>query len=111
MLSNSRNFYVVEIPYNVFNEMYLPSIYRTMGIARALQVGSIYLKKPLWMLHTNEYNYIYVVICQVDLQDIYHWSMRNVNSIDKWFSNETIAVNEPNIELSRPQKSYWFIAM
>ena len=44
MLSNSRNFYVVEIPYNVFNEMYLPSIYRAMGIARALQVGSIYLK-------------------------------------------------------------------
>ena len=49
MLSNSRNFYVVEIPYNVFNEMYLPSIYRTMGIARALQVGSIYLK--------NQYQY------------------------------------------------------
>ena len=44
MLSNSRNFYVVEIPYNVFNEMYLPSIYRAMGIARALQFGSIYLK-------------------------------------------------------------------
>ena len=58
MLSNSRNFYVVEIPYNVFNEMYLPSIYRTMGIARALQVGSIYLKNQYQWLHTNEYNKI-----------------------------------------------------
>ena len=69
MLSNSRNFYVVEIPYNVFNEMYLPSIYRAMGIARALQVGSIYLK--------NQYQFyirinIIVVIFHVDLQDIYH---------------------------------------
>ena len=60
MLSNSRNFYVVEIPYNVFNEMYLPSIYRTMGIARALQIGSIYLK--------NQYQcYIRmnIIICRI----------------------------------------------
>ena len=106
MLSNSRNFYVVEIPYNVFNEMYLPIIYRTIGIASALQLSNIYPENPVSMLHTSEF-----FICQIDLQDIYHWSMRNLNSIDKWFSNETIAVNEPNIELSRPQKSYWFIAM
>lgn len=54
MLSNSRNFSVDEIPYTVFNEMYLPSIYRAMGIASALQLSNIYLKGPVLMLHTNE---------------------------------------------------------
>ena len=56
MLSNSRNFYVVEIPYNVFNEMYLPSIYRTIGIASALQLSNIYPENPVSMLHTREYS-------------------------------------------------------
>ena len=36
--------------------MYLPSIYRTIGIASALQLSNIYPENPVSMLHTSEYS-------------------------------------------------------